>query len=87
MWLTIPGTLMGAPVVHAIGHFGLPFAIAPLANISLLAANPLYDRVAHGRVHPVSLLGSVFFVVFANILAVVVSPSPTWQRFVVWLAS
>jgi hypothetical protein len=87
MWLTIPGTLIGAPVVHAIGHFGLPNVVAPLANLSLLAANPLYDRAAHGRMHPVSLWGSVFFVVLANVLAVVVSPSPTWQRFVLWLAS
>ena len=87
MWLTIPGTLMGAPVVHAIGHYGLPFIVAPLANLALLAANPVYDRVAHGRTHPVSLWGSVFFVVVANILAVVVSPSPAWQRFVLWLAS
>ena len=87
MWLTIPGTLIGAPVVHAIGHYGLPFVVAPLANLSLLAANPLYDRLAHGRTHAVSLWGSVFFIVLANILAAVVSPSPTWQRFVVWLAS
>jgi hypothetical protein len=64
----------------------LPFMLAPLANLSLLAANPLYDRVADGRTHPVSLWGSVIFVVLANILAVV-SPTPTWQRFVIWLAS
>jgi len=86
MWLTIPGLIM-APVVHAIGHHGLPAVVAPLAQFSLLAANPVYDRIAHGRMHPVALWGGVFFVVLGNILAAVVSPSPAWQRFVLWLAS
>ena len=40
MWLTIPGTPIGAPLVHAIGHYGLPFVVAPLANLSPLAAIP-----------------------------------------------
>ena len=86
MWLTIP-PLLGAPIVHAIGHFGLPLVVAPLANLTLLAANPLYDRIVIGRVHPVSLWGGVFLVLFANVLAVVVSPNPAWHRFVLWLAS
>ena len=86
MWLAIPVLIMAA-VVHAVGHFGLPPAVTPLANFSLLAANPLHDRIAHGRVHPVSLWGGVFFLVLNNILAVVVSPNPAWQRFVLWLAS
>lgn len=87
MWLTIPAVLIGAPVVHAIGHYNLPIFVAPLANLSMLAANPLHDRIAHGRVHPVSLWGGVFFVVLANVLAGVVSPHPRWQAFVLWLAS
>ena len=29
MWLAT-GSLIGAPVVHAIGHYGLPFVVAPL---------------------------------------------------------
>jgi hypothetical protein len=86
VWLTIP-TLLGAPVVHAIGHFGLPLAMAPLANVTLLAAQPLYERFTVGRVHPVSLWGSVSLLVFNNVLAVIVTPHPAWQRFVFWLAS
>jgi hypothetical protein len=86
MWLAMPA-LLGAPVVHAIGHLGLPLVVAPLANFALLAANPLFDRFVLGRMHPVSLWGSLSFVVFANFLAVVVSPNPGWQRFVLWLAS
>ena len=86
MWMTIP-PLLGAPVVHAIGHFGLPLVVAPLANLTLLAANPLYDRIVIGRMHRVSLWGGVLLIIFANFLAVVVSPHPAWQRFVLWLAS
>ena len=85
MWLAIP-PLLGAPVVHAIGHFGLPLVVAPLANLTLLAANPLYDRIVLGRAHPVSLWGGVLLVLFANVLAVIVSPHPAWHRFVLWLA-
>ena len=86
MWLAIP-PLLGAPIVHAIGHFGLPLLLAPLANLTLLAANPLYDRIVLGRTHPVSLWGGVALILLANFLAVVVSPNPGWQRFVLWLAS
>jgi hypothetical protein len=74
MWLTIP-PLLGAPVAHAIGHFGLPFVVAPLANFALLAANPVYDRIVLGRMHPVSLWGGVLSILFVNFLAVVVSPT------------
>jgi hypothetical protein len=86
MWLAT-GTLIGAPLAHAIGHYGLPAGLAALANLSILAANPLFDRIAHGRMHPVSLWGSVFFFALGPVLAVVVSPNPAWQRFVLWLAS
>ena len=86
VWLTMP-TLLGAPIVHAIGHFGLPLAVAPFANLALLSANPLYDRFILGRVHPVSLWGGVSLLVFNNLLAVIVTPNPGWQRFVLWLAS
>jgi hypothetical protein len=86
MWLSVP-PLLGAPVVHAIGHFGLPFAVAPLANLALLAANPVYERIALGRIHRVTLWGSVLSVVFANFVAGVVAPSAAWQHFVLWLAS
>ena len=40
----------------------------PLANFMLLGANPLYDRIVLGRVHPVSLWGGLFLVAFANFL-------------------
>jgi hypothetical protein len=65
MWLAT-ASLMGAPVAHAVGHYGLPLLVLPLANLATLVANPLFDRLAYGRMHPVSLWGSVFLVVFAN---------------------
>jgi hypothetical protein len=86
MWLTIPAALMGAPVAHIVGHYGLPLAFLPLANLLFLAANPIYDRLAHGRFHPVSLWAGIAFVVLANILAVG-AQHPRWQAFVLWLAS
>lgn len=86
MWLTIP-PLMGAPIAHAVGHFGLPRVIVPLATLTLFAASPLYDRIVVGRMHPVTLWGGVLMFLFANVLALVVSPNPAWQRFVLWLAS
>ena len=86
MWLAMPPLLMAA-VVHAIGHFGLSGIVAPLMNFLLLSANAVHDRIVHGRMHPVSLWGAVFFIVLGNILAAVVAPNPTWHRFVLWLAS
>ena len=86
MWLTIPAALIGAPVAHIVGHHGLPLAFLPLANLLFLAANPIYDRLTHGRFHPVSLWAGIGFVVLANILAVG-AQHPRWEAFVLWLAS
>ncbi len=86
MWLAIPAALLGAPIVHAIGHFGLPLVVAPLFSLASLMANAIFDRVAHGRMHPVSLWGGIGFVVAANLQATVLAPNQTWQAFVLWLA-
>ena len=40
MWLA-SSALLEAPAVHAIGYYGLPFVVAPVANPAMLAANPL----------------------------------------------
>ena len=86
MWLAMPGLIMAA-VAHVMGHFNLPAVVAPLTNFALLSANPVHDRIFHGRMHPVSLWGAVFLLVLGNVLAAVVAPSPAWHRFVLWLAS
>jgi hypothetical protein len=86
MWLTISGPLLGAPLAHAIGHFGLPFVVAPLAAALFALANPIYDRIAHGRIHPVSLWGGLGFFLFGGFQAQVLAPNPKWQAFVMWLA-
>jgi len=86
MWLAT-SSLLGAPIVHAAGHLGLPLFFTPLSLLVVLAANPVYGRIVHGRMHPIALWGGVGFMTLGNFFAVIVAPSSQWQAFVVRLAS
>jgi len=90
MMLATVGGLMPAALAHLIGHSQalqrLPGAIilAPLALF--FGAGAAYDRIAAGRIHPVSLWGGLSLFVWAMVRAAVIGPSAWWSQFVSWLA-
>ena len=88
MWLTIPAGLIGAPVVHIIGHFGLSPVVAPLAVSDVPCGQPGARPHGSRPPSPGFSLGQFRILRFRhNVLAGVVAPHPQWQAFVLWLAS
>lgn len=88
MLLATVGSMMGAPLAHLLGYAAATRAVPPLIVPllgSLYFSNAIYDRLAHGRIHPVSLWGGVSLFALANVRAIIIGPSETWHRFASWL--
>jgi hypothetical protein len=88
MLLATIGTLMPAPLAHFIGH--TPQLRAHPASILvpiavLLSLSAIHDRVAKGRVHPISLWVALALFVWSNLRAAVIGPSAAWHQFAGWL--
>ena len=88
MLLATIGTLMPAPLAHFIGH--TPQLRAHPASIVipialLLSLSAIHDRVAKGRVHPVSLWVALALFAWSNLRAAVIGPSAAWHQFAGWL--
>ena len=82
MLLGTIGAMLPAPVAHLLGH-NLPTRgglIVPMLA-ALFAAPALYDRVALGRFHRVSLIGGVALILWGNVRAAVIGPSAAWHEF------
>lgn len=83
------GGLMPAALAHFIGHspalrkIEAPIIVLPL--VILLFATAVHDRWSQGRVHPVSLWVAVGLLVWANVRAALIGPSPAWREFSNWL--
>jgi hypothetical protein len=89
IFLATVGGLMPAPLAHVFGHMPMlrdkgPIVLVPL--VMLWASHAVYDRVSRGRIHPVSLWGGVALLLWSNIIAVLIAPSPAWRHFGAWLA-
>lgn len=88
MLLATVGSLMGAPLAHLLSYFPTLRAVPPVILLPLAAvyfASAIYDRIAHGRVHPVSLWGGITLLAFAFLRAAVIAPSASWHQFASWL--
>jgi len=78
-------SLMGAPITHFLGHFGLlsPFTVlGGLALFFLSAGAGDYFRV--GRVHPLTATLAILLFLFQPIQAIV-GDSTAWRHFAAWL--
>jgi uncharacterized membrane protein YozB (DUF420 family) len=88
MLLATVGSLMAAPVTHILNYFPALREVPPVILLPLAAlyfASAIYDRIAHGRVHPVSLWGGITLFAFAFVRAAVIGPSALWHQFASWL--
>jgi hypothetical protein len=63
MLLAMLGGLTNTPLGHVVGHWPSlqPWAaiIFPVSTALFLSLSAIYDRVSHGRIHPVSLWGAI----------------------------
>jgi hypothetical protein len=77
------------PVAHLIGHWIGPqpwadilFPLSALLFVSLIA---LYEWVADGRIHPVTLWLGTLVVAMERVLTLVVQRTELWRSFAQWL--
>ncbi len=81
------GGLMPAALAHFLAYFppptGAPVIVLPLTLLYL--SHAIYDKVATGRIHPLSLWGAVGMFVWANGRAAFIGPSDAWHRLAAWL--
>ena len=80
----------GCALAHFFSYFpalreGPPVILLPLA--ALYFSSAIYDRLAHGRIHPVSLWAGLSLLVWAMFRGLVIGPSASWHQFAGWLVS
>jgi uncharacterized membrane protein YozB (DUF420 family) len=89
MLFAMLGALTPTPLVHVIGHWPALLAwrgaVALVATLVFLSASAIHDRVAEGRIHPVSLWAPLFLFAWAAVVNVVIVPSVAWREFAEWL--
>jgi hypothetical protein len=79
-------SLMGAPITHFLGYFGLLSAFTVLVGLALFFLSAVagdYFRV--GRVHPLTAALAILSFLFLPVQAIV-GNSAAWHHFAAWLA-
>jgi hypothetical protein len=75
-------TTLGAPLTHFIAATptlaAVPNVIVP-ALMVFWFGSAVFDKLALGRIHPVSLWGGVGLFVWGNVRAIVLQPSDAWH--------
>jgi hypothetical protein len=79
MLLAMLGGLTNTPVAHLICHWPTlqPWAgmIFPLSLLMFLSLSAIYDRLAQGRIHPVSLWIGLLVFAWSAVSNVVIVPT------------
>jgi hypothetical protein len=79
-------SLMGAPVTHFLGYFGLLSAFTVLGGLALFfLAAVVGDYFRAGRVHPLTAALAILSFLFLPFQAIV-GDSAAWHHFAAWLA-
>lgn len=89
MLIAVLGTLTPTPIAHMVGHWIGPqqwanvfFPVGVFLFLSLLA---LHDRLAEGRVHPVTLWIGALVWATNGLFTTFVQPTDVWRAFSMWL--
>ena len=80
--------MINTPLAHVIGHWALQeWAIPIVLSVVVLSlsSRAIHDRVAHGRIHPVSVWGAVLAFACQTLFFSVIQPSSAWRDFAAWL--
>jgi hypothetical protein len=79
-------SLMGAPIGHFLGYFGLLSAFLVLGGLTRFFMSAIagdYFRI--GRVHPLTAVLAILSFLFLPFQAIV-GDSVAWHQFAAWLA-
>ena len=89
MLIAMLGALTPTPVAHVIGRWIGPQqwagSIFPLSLLFFLSIAVIHDRIAEGRVHPVSLWVGVLVFVSNMVFTLAIMPTAAWRAFSIWL--
>jgi hypothetical protein len=89
------GQLVVTPLIHLSGHLighwpalhGRLSGAVLLIGFSLQFAGAAYEKMSHGRIHPLFLWVPLLVIVESVSLFAFVMPSAAWHRFAMWLVS
>jgi hypothetical protein len=85
MLLALLGTLTATPVAHALGYWIGPRPIVGLISLVLglffLSLSALHDKIAEGRIHPVSIWVPILLTVSGVLFNFAVLPTAWWRQF------
>lgn len=81
------------PLIHLSGYLAgqwpalygpLTIAVPITANV-LLFTVAVHDKMARGRIHPVSLWVPLLLIAVTGVVVVIIQPSATWRQMALWL--
>jgi hypothetical protein len=55
--------------------------IFPVSLLMFLSLSAIYDRLSHGRIHPVSLWVGLLVFVWSAVSNILIVPSAAWREF------
>ena len=78
-------TSMGAPIAHMVGHWPAFGSYALAGGTFMFFLPAIRDWVWEPRIHPVSLWGAIFSLVWTSVFLVVVARTVVWRNFAEWV--
>ena len=75
----------GAPIAHVVGHWPAfaPYVLTGGTFILFLPA--IRDWEWERRIHPVSLWGAIFIVLWSVVFLIVLPQTAAWRNFAAWV--
>lgn len=78
-------TSTGAPIAHVVGHWPAVASYALAGGTLLFFLPAIRDRVRERRIHPVSLWGAVFSLLWTSSFIGVFAQTVVWRNFAEWV--
>jgi len=78
-------TSMGAPVAHVVGRWPAFGSYALTGGVFIFFLPTIRDRVWEHRIHPVSLWGAIFSLLWTSMFLEVFPRTVVWRNFAEWV--
>ena len=76
---------MGAPIAHVVGHWPAFGSYALTGGVFIFFLPAIRDRVWEHRIHPVSLWGAIFSLLWTSVFLEVFPRTVVWRNFAEWV--
>jgi hypothetical protein len=78
-------TSMGAPIAHVVGHWPAFGSYALAGGTFMFFLPTIRDWVWEHRIHPVSLWGAIFSLLWTSVFLIVFARTVVWRNFAEWV--